>query len=133
MICASCSMRPPDGAVFCPACGARLDPASGSDLDRSAGEWEETRLLTARAPAAAPHANVVWGRASAHAGRTAASPHPVSDAAAPPSFPAFVPGAVVSGRYRLVSLLGRGGMGEVYRADDLLLEHPVALKFLRET
>jgi tRNA A-37 threonylcarbamoyl transferase component Bud32/predicted ATPase len=33
--------------------------------------------------------------------------------------------------YRIDSLLGRGGMGEVYRATDTLLERPVAIKIMR--
>jgi serine/threonine-protein kinase len=44
----------------------------------------------------------------------------------------FVPGTVLGGRYRVVAMAGRGGMGEVYRATDLLLNVPVALKFLPE-
>ena len=42
----------------------------------------------------------------------------------------FPAGTVLAGRYRVLGLIGQGGMGEVYRAYDLILNQAVALKFL---
>jgi tetratricopeptide (TPR) repeat protein len=48
-----------------------------------------------------------------------------------PEADAVTPGQVVGGRYRMVTRIGRGGMGDVWRADDLILQMPVAFKVIQ--
>ncbi|CAN5668611.1 Stk1 family PASTA domain-containing Ser/Thr kinase [soil metagenome] len=42
-------------------------------------------------------------------------------------------GATLGGRYRLIVRLAGGGMGEVYKSHDLLLDRPVAVKILQHS
>ncbi len=137
MFCPACGFKVTATAKFCSRCGGAIGADADETVLGNTGLFEsgEETLAPdhqkAGKPNTTPRKPAPFGAGTPGAPRLRTTSQPaLSSSSDPIGGGRFAPGSIIAERYRVVALLGKGGMGEVYRAEDLRLSQVLAMKFL---
>src|ERR1700678_176131 len=104
--CASCGIELSSSVRFCSSCGAPVENTDDVATIDFAAATAVSTTSTSPKPSRPP---------------SSSSSRPPSTAEYLLNEGRFLPGRLIAGRYRIIALLGKGGMREVYRDDNLTL------------